>query len=202
MYSGARYLLLTPCIVNPRSLVGSKYKESEVGFPIRKSADQSLFAAPHGLSQRTTSFIACAYQGIHRTPLIHFFALIINDRSAAQRAARGQKHNDRGRRPARADRSPSHRSIPTQAGIAIRPKTLGRVSGPPARQNAMQAFRPPKGGPERPVSHENFPCRPATPDQPEKLFSSRCQQTGGSQAQTPKPPQTFVPRQAASNSAF
>ena len=29
-----------------------------VGFPIRKSTDQSLFAAPHGLSQRTTSFIA------------------------------------------------------------------------------------------------------------------------------------------------
>ena len=28
------------------------------GFPIRKSADQSLLAAPHGLSQRATSFIA------------------------------------------------------------------------------------------------------------------------------------------------
>ena len=29
-----------------------------VGFPIRKSADQSLLATPHGLSQRATSFIA------------------------------------------------------------------------------------------------------------------------------------------------
>ena len=47
-----------------------------MGFPIRKSADQSLFAAPHGLSQRTTSFIACAYQGIHRTPLYHLITLI------------------------------------------------------------------------------------------------------------------------------
>ena len=38
---------------------------SRVGFPIRKSPDQSLFAAPRGLSQRTTSFIASARQGIH-----------------------------------------------------------------------------------------------------------------------------------------
>ena len=54
----------------------------KVGFPIRKSADQSLFAAPHGLSQRTTSNIACACQGIHRTPLRHLIALIINARAA------------------------------------------------------------------------------------------------------------------------
>jgi hypothetical protein len=52
-----------------------------VGSPIRKSADQSLFAAPHGLSQRTTSFIASQRQGIHRTPLRHLIALIIEDRS-------------------------------------------------------------------------------------------------------------------------
>ena len=39
------------------------------GFPIRISTDQSLFAAPHGFSQRTTSFIASRCQGIHQTPL-------------------------------------------------------------------------------------------------------------------------------------
>jgi hypothetical protein len=44
------------------------FQVSKVGFPIRKSADQSLFAAPHGLSQRITSFIACACQGIHQMP--------------------------------------------------------------------------------------------------------------------------------------
>ncbi len=49
-----------------------------VGFPIRKSMDQSLFAATHGLSQRTTSFIACVRQGIHQMPLCHLIALIIN----------------------------------------------------------------------------------------------------------------------------
>jgi hypothetical protein len=41
--------------------------------------DQSLFAAPHGLSQRITSFIACACQGIHQLPLRHLIVLIAND---------------------------------------------------------------------------------------------------------------------------
>ena len=39
-----------------------------VGFPIRISMDQRLLAAPHGFSQRATSFIASWCQGIHRTP--------------------------------------------------------------------------------------------------------------------------------------
>jgi hypothetical protein len=48
------------------------------GFPIRTSTDQSLFAAPHGFSQRTTSFIACVRQGIHLMLLGHLIALIID----------------------------------------------------------------------------------------------------------------------------
>lgn len=47
-----------------------------VGFPIQISTDQSLFAAPHGFSQRTTSFIASCRQGIHQTPLRHLITLI------------------------------------------------------------------------------------------------------------------------------
>jgi hypothetical protein len=39
-----------------------------VGCPIRTSMDQSLLAAPHGFSQRATSFIASWCQGIHRMP--------------------------------------------------------------------------------------------------------------------------------------
>ena len=63
----------------------SELQISKVGFPIRKSTDQSLFAAPHDLSQRTTSFIASQRQGIHRIPLRHLIALIINaHRSAAK----------------------------------------------------------------------------------------------------------------------
>ena len=49
-----------------------------VGCPIRISTDQSLFAAPRGFSQRTTSFIACVRQGIHQMLLGHLIAPIIN----------------------------------------------------------------------------------------------------------------------------
>ena len=60
--------------------------DKQVGFPIQKSTDQSLFAAPHGLSQRTTSFIASCRQGIHQTPLRHLISLIFNvhDKSRTQ----------------------------------------------------------------------------------------------------------------------
>lgn len=40
--------------------------------------DQSSFAAPHGFSQRITSFIACACQGIHQMPFFHLIVLIAN----------------------------------------------------------------------------------------------------------------------------
>ena len=43
----------------------------KVGFPIRKSPDQSLLTAPRRLSQRATSFIACTCQGIHQMLLPH-----------------------------------------------------------------------------------------------------------------------------------
>ena len=49
-----------------------------MGFPIRKFTDQSLFAAPHDLSQRTTSFIASYHLGIHQMLLGHLIALISN----------------------------------------------------------------------------------------------------------------------------
>jgi hypothetical protein len=59
-----------------------------VGFPIRKSADQSFFAAPRGLSQRSTSFIASQRQGIHQMPLRHLIALIINAHAPRRCSAR------------------------------------------------------------------------------------------------------------------
>ena len=64
----------------------SELQRSKVGFPIRKSTDQSLFAAPHDLSQRTTSFIASQRQGIHRIPLRHLIALIIDAHRSARKA--------------------------------------------------------------------------------------------------------------------
>lgn len=75
----------------------SEFQLSEVGFPIQKSTDQSLFAAPHGLSQRTTSFIASQCQGIHRTPLRHLIALMIDAHPSAEVAhtwcAMGHRRN-------------------------------------------------------------------------------------------------------------
>ena len=49
-----------------------------MGFPIRISTGQRLFAPHRSFSQRTTSFIACVRQGIHQMPLSHLIALIIN----------------------------------------------------------------------------------------------------------------------------
>ena len=40
----------------------------QVGCPIRRFLDQSLFPAPQNLSQGITSFIASCCQGIHQTP--------------------------------------------------------------------------------------------------------------------------------------
>ena len=62
----------------PTSLSVWIFQAFKVGCPIRRSMDQSSFAAPHGLSQSITSFIACACQGIHQLPLFHLIVLIAN----------------------------------------------------------------------------------------------------------------------------
>ena len=72
-------------IASRRQRASSEQQRSKVGFPIRKFTDQSLFAAPHDLSQRTTSFIASQRQGIHQIPLRHLIALIAKARASACR---------------------------------------------------------------------------------------------------------------------
>jgi hypothetical protein len=62
-----------------------------VGFPIRRSSDQSSFAAPQGLSQRTTSFIASQRQGIHQMLLRHLITLMIDVRHPRQKMTDDQK---------------------------------------------------------------------------------------------------------------
>lgn len=56
--------------------------------------DQSSFAAPHGLSQRITSFFACACQGIHQMPLRHLIAFITNAHHSVSRSS--ERPTDRG----------------------------------------------------------------------------------------------------------
>ena len=69
-----------------------------MGFPIRKSSDQSSFAAPRSLSQRTTSFIASQRQGIHQMPFRHLIALIIDTHPSAEvlRFVRSLARNEMG----------------------------------------------------------------------------------------------------------
>ena len=58
-----------------------------VGCPIRKSTDQSLLAAPRGLSQRAASFIASQCQGIHQMPfrrLISTYGCVTRRRKPAR----------------------------------------------------------------------------------------------------------------------
>ena len=62
MYSGIS-TCLTPLLIAELTIT-----ECQVGSPIRTSMDQSLFPAPHGLTQGTTSFIASCCLGIHQTP--------------------------------------------------------------------------------------------------------------------------------------
>jgi elongation factor P--beta-lysine ligase len=48
-----------------------------MGFPIRKSTDQGLFATPRSLSQLITSFFANESQGIHHAPLFTFLITFV-----------------------------------------------------------------------------------------------------------------------------
>ena len=136
-----------------------------MGFPIRKSADQSLFAAPHGLSQRTTSFIACAYQGIHRTPLFHFIALIINARPFQDTSLARPIRERNKRHPTRPSRTRTRSAtcLKRQCGLE-----------PIARAGQI--------GPERPVSHENFPSASAVKQRP----ASRSSDPGRTRTGRPK----------------
>jgi hypothetical protein len=78
MYSGLN--TFTDLVAGIQARAWTQDTGSKVGFPIRKSSDQSSFAAPQGLSQRTTSFIASQRQGIHQMLLRHLITLMIDVR--------------------------------------------------------------------------------------------------------------------------
>ena len=78
-----------------------------MGCPIRKSTDRSLFAAPRGLSQRTTSFIASCHQGIHQMPLSRLIALIINAHPSAEDASPKTDRRALTKRPDHSEKNPA-----------------------------------------------------------------------------------------------
>ena len=68
-----------------------------MGFPIRISTDQCLLAAPHGFSQRATSFIASQCQGIHQMPLRRLISLRRHAQGQAQLVTAVEDATDRTR---------------------------------------------------------------------------------------------------------
>jgi hypothetical protein len=59
-----------PGFASPAYRFGRRYPIAGVGCPIRRSPDRSPLAAPRGLSQRATSFVASWRQGIHQMPFL------------------------------------------------------------------------------------------------------------------------------------
>jgi hypothetical protein len=114
-----------------------------VGFPIRKSADQSFFAAPRGLSQRSTSFIASQRQGIHRMPLGHLIALIINAHPLG--SGSGRAFDERFDRLALNRKTSLLRIVPTACGqaadIALATRSHARRFSSPCDVTTFNARR-------------------------------------------------------------
>ena len=79
-YSGNQFLFLflriLRCFTSPRLTLPVLWIQTGVrrlpgvGCPIRKSPDQSVLAAPRGLSQLATSFVVFWCQGIHQLLLV------------------------------------------------------------------------------------------------------------------------------------
>ena len=122
---------------------------SKVGFPIRISTDQRVFAPPRSFSQRITSFIACACQGIHQLPLRHLIILIAN------------AHPDRSRQPL-TEKTSFSRSV---RWPAVKPPIImeGIERSPPTHPHRMIK-------PKKPKLFSNHAGAMS-----EQIFSSQCQ---------------------------
>ena len=152
------------------------------GCPIRTSSDQSLLAAPRGLSQPATSFIASWCQGIHRIP---FEALDSPQRPCAGNAPppRPRLRGTRRRTlPARERIRVSHAAgIRTVAGTSPSPAECRRLStmskNPPtaaARPGLPRgcACVPPEAVCFRPSRSFAVPARPGSLSRPAQPVSS------------------------------
>ena len=101
-------------LASKRQRASSEQQRSKGGCPIRRFTDQSLFAAPRDLSQRTTSFIASQRQGIHRIPLRHLIALIAKARPFLLRSAIEGKRANGLKRPVLLQTHPGIRAVRLQ----------------------------------------------------------------------------------------
>ena len=75
-----RYLdVSVPCVRSLYTMYSCQGDHCWPGFPIRISADQSLFTTPRSFSQCITSFFASDCQGIHQMLLLRLILLRINN---------------------------------------------------------------------------------------------------------------------------
>jgi hypothetical protein len=120
------------------------------GCPIRKSSDQSLLAAPQGLSQRATSFIASRRQGIHQMPFSH------SPRPSGKSRQRSEIRSQRSE-PIHDPRPPASVRPPTGAKQAYpcwAPPSAPQKKGGGRRHPCQSAGR--QGtSPGRPVAHHH-----------------------------------------------
>ena len=168
-----------------RQAIETQYKRSKVGFPIRRSLDQSSFAAPQGLSQRTTSFIASQRQGIHRMLLRHLIASVIDVRFFATGPPRIRRQNSD-----TVTKRPATRPFPGTPPYACRTRPPGftALAAPTATfplhdvLRTLHATRDP--GSEilkaRATAANRYPDNGSTPFQrPSPLTQRRVPKTGG-----------------------
>src|SRR5580704_16028093 len=120
------------CVANIAQ--NSDLQISKVGCPIRKFTDHCLFAAPHDLSQRTTSFIASQRQGIHRIPLRHLIALIID---AHRSAAKGFRSVLEGKPKGSIIKDQFASNTPEDVAVMLRPLTEALARRKERRSNRM-----------------------------------------------------------------
>jgi hypothetical protein len=132
-----------------------------VGFPIRRSSDHSSFAAPQGLSQRTTSFIASQRQGIHQMLFRHLIALMIHARRKGSGIAQTPQRLIRKTVPGSLQ---EHACRTQPAATAQRPKL---VSGPKPQTGHVPSSRcqTPAGAPRAARESKN-PLRTPAAAQP------------------------------------
>ncbi len=132
------------------------------GCPIRTSLDQSLLAAPQGLSQRATSFIASWRQGIHRMPfscsphLLHSAHQRRTPRTSAQRRIPAQVPAE-AENP-RAEPSLHHTRTPARTFMRARVRKHAQSHGTPvAPSPARDPIAHVRWDPPIPRSHEGQP---------------------------------------------
>src|SRR5271166_2681381 len=162
-----------PCAASPRMTqrASSEQQRSKVGFPIRKFTDQSLFAAPHDLSQRTTSFIASQRQGIHQIPLRHLIALIAKARFHKD----GQQRTENGEAPSSVLCLPCARFAPGVEKTSFASNASGSLSGQAPSSRLVARIRRTENGDRRSDHHPSSGlCRPFS-GSTECASSSQCQ---------------------------